>query len=248
MYEISYIYDEAVNYKCLEIFPIRVKDSLEFYCYADCLQIDKNSIPDIKAITMPYLDYLISISDNEKNFYIIKMYKLLKMCLHMDENDTITFKEKNNKIYFVIKDIFYDSTDFDNIRKIIAEQNLLELPNEKIRKSTRDELDKLLKVQAQARSNDTMCDFEEQMIRLSIETGFSLDDIKNMTIRKYKKYLSGLSIIKNYDTYKPAMTILSGFVEIKDKTFPPHWLSSSDEDDKYSSLFVSEEEVKNKIN
>lgn len=305
---ICYIYDEAVNFKGIDIYPIKVSEYFEFYNYIDCLQIDKNSVPDVKVISMSYLDYLISISD-ANNFYYSKMVLLLKLCLHLkdfslttedaaksiyesgkdlllselehpekdedvivinrsggksweeihkiineapkkmfyfDGGDIVQIVKKNGKNFIQIKDEFYSSDDFDQIRKIILEQNDVEQIDENIKKEVRDELDALQSKLSKLTSSVKMCDFEDQMICLSVSVGFTLDQIKDMTIRKFKKYIARIDNKLTYEIFKPPM--LSGFITSKDKNFPLHWMADLSSDNKYSNIFVDEDEIKSKIN
>src|SRR5574344_1953371 len=165
---------------------------------------------------------------------------------YFDEGDIIQIVKKKNKSMIQIKDGFYSSEDFDEIRKIILEQNDVEQINENIKKEVRDELDALQSKMNKLTSSVKMCDFEEQMICLSVTTGTSLDQIKQMTIRKFKKYIARIENIMTYEIYKPA--ILSGFISSKDKNFPLHWMADLSSDNKYSNILVNEDEIKSKIN
>lgn len=305
--KVCYVYDEPVQYKKLNIYPVRVYDYLNFYSYLDCLQIDKNSVPDIKVISMSYLDYLIKLS-NESNYYCSKVVFLLKLCMHLKEfagvseeeakqlyengetvllsnfetpekdedisridnsknipwnsilelikeefpngvfyfeGDMILFVTKKNKTFLQIKNELYSTADFDEIKQIILEQNDIEQINEKTRKEARDELDRAQALANKIRGQDKTCDFENQMICLSATTGLSLDEIKKITIRKFKKYLARVDHIKTYEVYKPS--ILSGAITSKDKNFPAHWMVDLESKAKYADILVDESEVKNKI-
>lgn len=303
-----YIYDEPVKFKQLDIYPIKVSEYLDFYSYIDCLQIDKNSIPDIKVISMSYLDYLVSASDST-NYYYSKVILLLKLCLHLndfsvitedaakliynsgknlllskvefpekeediivisrsgnkswdeiskiikdespdgmfyfDEGDTIQIVKNKNKNLIQIKDGFYSSEDFDEIKKIILEQNDVEEIDEQVRKEYRDELE-LARIRANnANSKDKMCDFENQMICVSVALCCSLDEVKNFTIRKFKKYIARINHKMTYEIFKPA--ILSGNVTSKDKSFPSFWMADLESESKYSGVLVEEEDVNKKL-
>ena len=87
--KVCYIYDEPVRYKNLKIYPIRVRDSVDFYTCAECLQLDKNSIPDARIISMTYLDYMLSAS-NEDNIYRKKAEVLLRLCLRLQNMESIS--------------------------------------------------------------------------------------------------------------------------------------------------------------
>ena len=60
-----------------------------------------------------------------------------------------------------------------------------------------------------------MASFEDQMICVLISTNLSLDDIYNLTIRKFIKIIQRVELKMHYQIYLQAS--LSGFVEFKDK-------------------------------
>lgn len=305
---VCYIYDEPVKFNKLDIYPIRVSEYLDFYNYIDCLQIDKNSVPDVNVISMSYLDYLVSISDSS-NYYSSKMILLLKLCLHLrdftiiteeeaglmynsgknpllsefefpekdedlfgisrsinksweeissmikneypngvfyfDSGDIIQVVKKKNKNLIQINDGFYSSEDFDEIKKIILEQNDVEEIDEQVRKEYRDELERARIRANNANSKDKMCDFENQMICVSVALCCSLDEVKNFTIRKFKKYIARINHKMTYEIFKPA--ILSGNVTSKDKSFPSFWMADLESESKYSGVLVEEDDVNKKL-
>jgi hypothetical protein len=305
---VCYIYDDPVDFKKLKIYPVKVSEYLDFYNYIDCLQIDKNSVPDVNVISMSYLDYLISISDGS-NYYSSKMILLLKLCLHLrdfaiitedearviyesgknlllsklespekdedvivinssvnkswdeiskiiknespegmfyfDEGDIIQVVKKKNKSLIQIKDGFYSSEDFDEIKKIILEQNDVEEIDEQVRKEYRDELERARIRANNANSKDKMCDFENQMICVSVALCCSLDEVKEFTIRKFKKYIARINHKMTYEIFKPA--ILSGNITSKDKGFPSFWMADLESESKYSGVLVEEDDVNKKL-
>lgn len=240
-YEIYYIYDEPVEYKKLTIHPIIVRNALMFYSCIDCLLVDKNSVPDINVISMTYLDYLF-YADNDSTLYLTKLDALLKLTLKTED---INYGKVGKKSAIEINGELYYSQDFDEIRKIICEQNSVEMIDEEMRKETRDELDKAKKTKERLTSSSKMCGFEDQQICISISTGLTLEDVKNLTLRKFKKYLNRIDHEIHYKIYKTA--VCSGFVDFKDKNFPKHWMADLENEDKYADVLVDEEEVKNKI-
>lgn len=305
---VCYIYDDPVDFKKLKIYPVKVSEYLDFYNYIDCLQIDKNSVPDVNVISMSYLDYLISISDGS-NYYSSKMILLLKLCLHLrdfaiitedearviyesgknlllsklespekdedvivinrsgnkswdeiskiikdefpdgmfyfDEGDIIQIVKKKNKSMIQIKDGFYSSEDFDEIKKIILEQNMVDMPDERIRKSTRDKLDKKLEIQNKIQKSTKSCGFEDLLVCVSIGAHLTLEEVNSLTLRKFNKYIKRINAKLTYEVFKPP--ILSGSISSKDESFPLDWMADLESEDKYDRIFVKEEEVKNKI-
>lgn len=240
-YEIYYIYDSPVEYKKLKIYPVSVLNALEFYFYVDCLLLDKNSVPDAKIISMSYLDYLFYKNEND-NIYLQKLDGLLKLVL---KSEDIRYGIFNKKHVIQIDGEIYDSIDFDEIKSIICDQNSVETIDENIRKETRDELDKAKRIKDKSIGATKMCGFEDQLICISISTGMTLDEIKLMTLRKFKKYLARIDHKLHYEIYKLAQS--SGFVEYKDKNFPKHWMADLENEDRYSDVLIDEDEVKNKI-
>lgn len=245
----AYTYDAPVKYKSLNIYPVKVIDYFEFYSCVSCLLIDKNSIPDPKIISMSYFDFLIynyEKSINNGNIFspIHEFDFLLRICLCLDrDNSSIQYgKYKNKNVFQIEGEIFY-SNDFDEIKKIILEQNDVEIPDYNIKKEVREELELGKKLKG---AGTKLCDFEEQKICLSISTGLPLESIDNLTIRKYKKYLRRSDEKIHYEIYKTAA--MSGFVEFKDKDFPKHWMRDLNEENKYGDMLIPLEDVEKKFN
>ena len=57
-YEKEFTNDEPVNFKGLMIYPVKMRDYFKYNICSQVLDIDKNSIPDEKVISMSYLDFL----------------------------------------------------------------------------------------------------------------------------------------------------------------------------------------------
>lgn len=247
----AYTYDAPIKYKTLTIYPVKMTDYFDFISCVGCLLIDKNSTPNPKIISMSYFDFIMySYEECKKEsvvFYPIhELDFLLRICLGLDRDAKASpikygiFKNKN--VFEIDSEIFY-SSDFDEIKTIILEQNDVEIPDYHIKKEIREEFELARKLKG---SDIKMCDTEEQMICLSIDTHFPLESIYNMTIRKYKKYMRRMDEKIHYEIYKTAA--MSGFVEFKDKSFPKHWMRDLTEDNKYSDVLIPLEEVEKKFN
>ena len=240
-YEIFYIYDNPVPYKDLLIYPIKVKDYILFHYYIDCLLLDKNSNPDVNIISMTYLRFLYYISSNG-NSSLEKLYNLLKMCLKL-EDGSIKFYTKKDKAFFSINGKEYDSYDFDNISKIICEQNCIDTIDESIQKELRDAMNEA-KEYRRKMQNAKMCSFEDQLICIMISTPMKLEDVYNLTIRKFSKIIKRIDHKLHYQIYKTAS--MSGFVTFKNEIMD--WMADLENVDKYADVKVDEEEIKEKIN
>ena len=247
-------FDDLVPYKDLTFFPVKMRDYFVFGILSESLLLEKNSVPDPKVISMSYLEYLYSLhyeelknDDNkDKGTILTKLDALLKLCL--GKKDDVNFKiewgtSNKEKPLFKIEDKTYNSEDFDKIKEIISEQNALELPDETIQKSVRDEIEKARRYK-QRMNGYKMANLEDQIISLAIYAGWELDSVYNLSIRKFMRAIKRANHILYQNMYLQAS--LSGFVTFKDKSILSGWLSSSDEEDKYSDVKVSLEELQGK--
>lgn len=243
-------FDLPIPYKDLKIYPVTVTNYMHFSAYSECLTLDKNSIPDPKIITMSELEYIYYATEKEGKPYLFWLDRLLAFSLK-DESSFDKFEESilrykyndNHNPFFVIGDNEYDSKDFTNIKNIICQQNLVDIPDENISKEVRDSLEEARQYKNRGNKPATL---EDYIISLSTVTGWELEFIYSMTIRKFIKSIERLNNLIHYKIYMTAS--MSGFVEFKDKSVIKHWLENLDEKDKYKDVAVDLEAVQKKIN
>ena len=82
-----FYFDEPVDYKLdgttsIKINPVSVRNSEIFLSSINILQIDKNSLPDVKIIQMSYLQFLLEKVLVEK-INRQKLLNILAICLDM---------------------------------------------------------------------------------------------------------------------------------------------------------------------
>lgn len=238
-------YDEPIEYNGLSIYPVTMKEYIEFHLYVNCLLLDKNSIPDVSIISMSYLHFLYYISETQKLPYVYMLKLLLFLVLHLTEEEAekMMFYVRDNKAYFSVKGKEYDSNDFDKISSIIMEQNGIRPIDNTIQKELRDALEEAENYKMR-QNGYKICSLEEQMICVMISTPLKLEDIYNLTIRKFEKVLARVDAKLHYQIYLSAS--LSGFVKI-DNSSIKHWLSDLSNPDRYAGVKVDEEEFRNKI-
>jgi len=246
-------YDLPVPYRNIEIYPVTVKDYLLFNVYAQCLTIDKNSIPDPKVISMTNLEYIFNSIETEVNKpYILWFDRLLSLCLkdksfeNMEESiERFMYDPETRKPYFVIQEEIYTSKDFDEIKTIIAKQNLVELINENISKEVRDSLEEAREYKRKI-SGTKAISFEDYIISLSVTTGWTPEYINSMSIRKFLKSIRRMDSLIHYKIYLTAS--MSGFMEFKDKSVLKHWLSDTDdEEDMYNDVSIDLEKIQDTV-
>lgn len=248
---LNYItFDLPVPYRKLNIYPVTVKDYLLFNAVSECLILDKNSIPDPKIISMTELEYIYYSTEKENNPYLFWLDRLLALTLKEEDSfedfEKSIFRYKYNEQhnpFFVIGDEEYNSKDFINIRNIICQQNLVDIPDENISKEVRDSLEEARKYKNKGAKPATL---EDYIVSLSTVTGWTLEYIHSLSIRKFIKSVERLNNFVHYKIYMTAS--MSGFVEFKDKSFIKHWLENLDEEDKYKDVALDLEAVQRKIN
>lgn len=249
----SSTFDKPYKYKKLLIYPVKVESYYEFLIYSNSLTLEKNSTPSPKIIEMGYLEYLMwsTMEDMEKTPYIFWLDRLLSICLR-DEREFDDFEgsiqrykvDENNKVFFIINGEKYDEYDFEEIKKIIAEQNLIELPDENMSKDVRDSLEAARRYKERL-SGSTPGSFEDYIISLAITTGWSFEYIYSLTIRKFMNSIRRLDNLIHYKIYLNAS--MSGMVEFKDKSFIKHWLNNLEDKDKYGDVSMDLDNMQNKI-
>lgn len=238
-------FDEPIPYKELLIYPVTMKDYLEFHWLVSCLLIDKNSIPDINVISMSYLRFLYYNAANNDEPYVYMLKMLLCMVLHIEFNEEMSFYvDENDRAFFKVRGVAYSGSDFDEIVKIIFEQNCITPIDNTIQKEVRDALEKAEEFKMQ-QTKQKMCSLEEQMICVLISTPLKLEDIYKLTIRKFEKILQRVDAKLHYQIYLNAS--MSGMVKFKDESVIQHWMNDLTKDDRYSDVKVDMDTMRNKI-
>ena len=169
-------WDEPIPYKGLLFYPIMVEKYIDFNIASNCIIINKNEIPNTKIISMNYLDFIFwySTQSEQHKVFIIFLTALLKMCLHLKDEEVkyeIDNKGKykillpveyikidNDKKEKIIKYDSFNGKDFDEFSKIICGQNGIELDEND---TTHPEVKKALKeaIEFKNKNRKKMCSF-----------------------------------------------------------------------------------------
>lgn len=245
-YDSYLFYDKPIPYKDnLLIYPVKMDRYLEFHLYINCLLLDKNSIPKPEVISMTYLQFLYYMASTTELPYLYMFKELLKMVLHIDDDSLFWFgTDSNGKAIFKINNIVYNSDDFNKITDIIFIQNSIEHIDETIQKEVRDAMDKA-KVYKMKQNAYKMCSLEDQMICVLISTPLKLQDIYELTIRKFSKILERVDHKLHYEIYLGAE--MSGMVKFKDENQIKHWMADLTKSDNYEDVKVDADEMHHKI-
>jgi hypothetical protein len=247
-YEKSYTYDYPIEIGGLNLYPVTMRQYIEFFDNIGCLLINKNRIPDAQVISMSYLAFLYYIS-LQKDF-LKDLENLLYICFRLDkEKNTIDFnadekgkpciiiyeKDTNNKWQFSHK-------DFNKIRQIICGQNLVEMPDEKIDPKLEAVLLEAQVLKNKLEGNLKVISIEDQMVSVAISSSFTFESIYSLPIRKFVKILERKNKELHYLIYKTAE--MGGMVEFKEKIV--HYLYDNGKG-KYDEFFTDYDEYKGKV-
>lgn len=247
-YKQNFINDEPVElFDGLLVYPVLMKNYIEFSLCSNILKMNKNNCRDPKIISMSYLEYIIYLLIEEDirvgkgNPNIIEIFLLRIISLvTRDENVKVRYGvDTKNKPFLYINNIKLYKKDFDYLRRFIMVQNIPDYKEEYIN----PELEEDLKKAEEIRNRDKkMCDIEKQMIAVVIGSSLTLEDVKNMTIRKFFIALEMIDKKMHYIMAKTAS--LSGFVEFKEEI--NHYLIEKNKD--ISDNIIDYTQFKNKIN
>lgn len=249
-YAAFYANDYPVPYKNLVLYPVEVSLYYVFHLFVECLLLPQMTSGDINAISKTYFEYLVYLADEKKELYHLQeMFELLSIVLHKplkDEegNDVISVIREDGKPLLKIENSVYDSVDFDVLRKIICEQNAIELPDEDTHPdilAAIKEVEEYKRKQAKVK----VCSFEDQINVVVAKSSYRRDECIKMTIRSFSRLLERVDKIMHYEI----MTLLSPNLTEEGKNSIEHYLAADKtREEKYHSAMVQQEQINNKIN
>jgi F0F1-type ATP synthase alpha subunit len=171
------------------------------------------------------------------------MYMVLKLEREKDAIK-IFLDESGKNAFFQIDNITYDANDFEKIKNIIMQQNCLDPIDTTISKEVRDKMLEAEKYKMQ-QNMTKVCSLEEQMVCVLISTALKLDDIYNLTIRKFSKILQRVDHKLHYQIYLNAQ--MSGMVKFEGENKLKHWMSDLTKTDRFADVKMDMSEMQRKI-
>jgi hypothetical protein len=240
-----YVFDDPIPYKELSIYPVTMLDYINFHFAVNCLLLEKNRVPDPRIIRMSYLEYLhYLINQNEEGrIFGFMLLEVIEICLKISSDKVAFVKDENGKIKLQLNGVIYDKKDFDEITKIICDQNMIDMPDYTIDPNVEKALKEAKEYMSRHQNKTKMCSLENQIVCVMISTNLNLEDIKMLSLRKFYSILERVDKKLHYQIYKQAS--MSGMVEMKQEI--DHWMSETAKD-KYSDVIVDYEGFKGKIN
>lgn len=244
--ELYFTQDIPVIYKLknkqeILIYPILVKNFAIFNSNVDILTIEKNNTSDPNIIRMSYLEYVLSLLQCDKKY----MYKLLYIVKHCLKEDYISVIEVSGKKCLAITDeqqivkYYINSSDFEEVRKIILYQNIHDYDDIEVSQDIKKVMDDYYRLTSDGNKVVTL---EEKIAFLGNICGLTKKDLLDMTYREFSiRFELAIDQIE-YSINKTAE--MSGNVKFKKKI--EHFIFKKKKD-KISQFFVDSDTVKEKI-
>lgn len=223
------------------IYPVEVKDSEMFLFSVDIISIDKNSLSDPKYISMSYLDFLFSafiFNDNKNLSEIckIKLAFLLSKCLKWEDDTNIKiFVDSKNKGKIVYRDYEIKPKHFEDIRRIILYQNLLDFDDSYVNPDVKEAINEVESIKFK---NIETPNIERKMAIITAHTGISKKVQIEMTYRSHTALFKEVYGEVDYSTVRTAALIGNMFSKKKNEI--EDWIYKKKQD-KYSKYFTSQE-------
>lgn len=225
-----------VPYKDLLIYPITLSQYYEFNINKDILLIEKNKIPDINVIQMSYLKYIIikllsdttsidnSFFKTKGELYAVTFFSLLMMVFHVELQDIVV---DTYKYTLKIKNVEISAAEFDEVKKIILYQNLIDYDDTPMS----DDYRKAITEYYALKNKGIIAPSLEDKINVVIaNTAYTEDSIKQMT---YRRFCGVFNMIVDKTDY------VVGSNGYSRKEPPEHWVYKTHKD-KYSEVFGSD--------
>lgn len=167
------------------IYPITVKDYPIYEWAKSVLTIQKNDINNIEIIQMNYLQFLVEVmfTNNEKTESQLR--NIINLCLH---EDYVAFAYDNGKNCIAICDSegiiksIISPKEFDDMIKIILNQNDSTYDDRYISKDVREAYEEYCKLKYKNISNPSL---EKKKGFVISKNGYSLQEINDMAYRMF---------------------------------------------------------------
>lgn len=259
-----YAFDKPIQYKTLKIYPIDMSFYVPFQILANCLQLKKNSSGDVKAISKSYLDYLFYLCYEKSNSqYVFLLEELLLLCLQLDRHKkdekenyiidetqqdglrhTIDFASRNGSEWHIcIENEEFDGNDFDNIKKIICEQNKIEITDDTIHPDLQEKIEEYEEY-LRKKSKEKICSLEGQVNILMCITGLTKRQLETMSIRTFFNVIERYGILLDYSLG----TLLSPNIEKKDRDKILSWIGQPQKLSKLEKITTDFNQFESKFN
>lgn len=242
------IYNKPIKYdEHITLYPVTMNNIVSFQALSQSIIVRKNStFHEKKIIKMTYLDFLLYCFGNKEleeqykisglSQYYFYAIQLLQLCC---KESKIKINKQTGQYY--INDELITPQIFDDLRRIIIIQNDIDFDIDEF--LNYDTEQRLLRAKKDLNKNEDKANIEDYIDSLVIAMNTTEEQIMNMTIRKFYRYLKRYQLHENYTISKTGEC--SGMVKYKEPI--KHWMISLEIDDKYKDLKTNENELRSKM-
>lgn len=144
--------------------------------------------------------------------------KLTKCECGGELRDIFTIKKNGLMKKLVIKDVEIDSQEFEELKALVPRQNILDYDGDKyVDPDLKEELEIKAKLQNKDYTSPTL---EKQIVCVAVGTGFTIEYLYTITMRKLSLLLKTVDAKSMY--YAQVQAAMSGMVKFKED--PKHWI------------------------
>ena len=241
--ELYFAYDDPVPYllksgATLNIYPVSLRDSLIFLTSCDLLNIDKNSSSDVSVIQMTYLRYLServlqNADEQEIKASKQKLVNICMLCFKME----LPYMGKNERGKVVLcdaknPDIIITEKEFEDIRRIVMYQNILDYDDEYINPDLKKAIDETNALKA---AKYAPISTDRKMGIVMAHCGYTKQQLKEMTYRSFNILFNEVVGEVEFETTR-AISLYAGQADKIE-----HWIFKKRKD-KYDDYIMSLED------
>jgi len=227
-------FGKPITYKGLSIYPVKMKDADEFYEAVQCLLLPKNDFQQPEIVRMSYLLFLLTMAQNEDGYILLEKLIALYRLVFKTEDIQISINEKG-MVLITVNGISLHERDFDKIKTLISEQNLIDLEDEFIDPDTKKAIQEARAFMTKRKTKQA--DLEQQIIAYHCKSGLPYHEIEQLTLYQFHKGLIRMDYMVSSDAILNAR--YSGMVEFKNEHELPHWLSHIEEPKKNEDVIIT---------
>lgn len=156
---------------------------------------------------------------------------------------SIVEDEKTKKKAFSVDGHIINKNDFGKLRQIVLFQNYPDYADESnVDPEIKKDHDEKMRIQQM--KNDVHASIEKKVVCLSISTHYKIDEIYDMSIRRFTMALATVDDLINYKIMKQAIS--SGFVSLPKGKNIEHWIYKPIKDI-YGDAYKSMDEVNSEV-
>ena len=186
--------------KTIEIRPVSVRDSEDFLAACDLIAIDKNSINSVEVIQMPYLEFIARVFlYDEKNRD--KFVNLLRICLGIEAPIWQVENKKKFNLVDTELNIVITAKEFEDIRRIILYQNLLDYDDSYISPVLKEAMQETDKLKNRGYKTPAL---ERRIAIITAHCGISKKDQLEMSYRSHTLLFREVCGEVEFTTIRPA--------------------------------------------